>query len=228
MVYRQNSHTPLVRARTVCSSAAGGRSRRTHTHTDDDGCVVVVVVVGDGGVDMCFQLLGFDILLDDEFRPYLLEINQSPSIAAETALDLNIKQRLLETVFTILGYLPATSQERAEWEQRASIKNGGKPRPPPADRKPNDPPHFDVKPGDCQFEYGVITVGTPPSPSPAAAASSGDDTKRSSKRVAKKQKSDEKSSSKSSSQQQQQQQQISDVWRSEYPVFYQAFERFRT
>jgi tubulin polyglutamylase TTLL6/13 len=28
---------------------------------------------------MCFEILGFDIIIDDEFKPYLLEVNHAPS-----------------------------------------------------------------------------------------------------------------------------------------------------
>lgn len=36
---------------------------------------------------MCFQLLGFDIIIDQDLRPYLLEVNQMPSFATDSPLD---------------------------------------------------------------------------------------------------------------------------------------------
>ncbi|KAI9188013.1 Tubulin polyglutamylase ttll6 [Blastocladiella emersonii ATCC 22665] len=50
-----------------------------------------------------FELLGFDILLDHKLRPYVLEINHSPSLSCETAVDHAIKQTMLENVFTMLN-----------------------------------------------------------------------------------------------------------------------------
>lgn len=50
----------------------------------------------------CFELYGFDILLDDNLKPWLIEINASPSMTANTPTDYETKLGLLEDVFTIL------------------------------------------------------------------------------------------------------------------------------
>lgn len=42
----------------------------------------------------CFELLGFDILLDSDMKPWLMEVNLSPSLATESPLDLKIKSNL--------------------------------------------------------------------------------------------------------------------------------------
>ena len=39
----------------------------------------------------CFELFGFDILIDQHLRPWLMEVNFSPSLACDTPLDLSIK-----------------------------------------------------------------------------------------------------------------------------------------
>lgn len=38
-----------------------------------------------------FQLLGFDILLNDKKEPLLLEVNQNPSLSTDTSLDRKLK-----------------------------------------------------------------------------------------------------------------------------------------
>jgi tubulin polyglutamylase TTLL5 len=44
--------------------------------------------------NICFELLGFDILLDSDMEPWLMEVNLSPSLATESPLDLKIMSNL--------------------------------------------------------------------------------------------------------------------------------------
>jgi len=39
----------------------------------------------------CFELFGFDILIDSDFKPWLVEINLSPSLMCDSKLDMQIK-----------------------------------------------------------------------------------------------------------------------------------------
>ena len=50
----------------------------------------------------CFQVLGYDVLIDSSFKPLLLEINQCPSFATDSPLDIKIKRGLLSDVLNTL------------------------------------------------------------------------------------------------------------------------------
>ena len=52
---------------------------------------------------MCFQVLGFDILIDHKCRPWLLEVNQSPSFATDSPLDYKTKKTVLGDAFNLLN-----------------------------------------------------------------------------------------------------------------------------
>jgi tubulin polyglutamylase TTLL5 len=54
----------------------------------------------------CFELLGFDVLIDNNLKPWLLEVNLSPSLNTESALDIKIKTSLLVDLFNMVGFHP--------------------------------------------------------------------------------------------------------------------------
>lgn len=45
---------------------------------------------------LSFQILGFDIFIDNKGKSWLLEVNQSPSFTTDTPLDFNIKKNLIQ------------------------------------------------------------------------------------------------------------------------------------
>ena len=51
----------------------------------------------------CFEIFGYDILLDSDLKPWLVEINLSPALATDSPLDLKIKGNLLTDVFNLAG-----------------------------------------------------------------------------------------------------------------------------
>ena len=50
----------------------------------------------------CFELYGFDILIDDNFKPWLLEVNASPSMVTTNDYDFRLKKNLVNDTLNIL------------------------------------------------------------------------------------------------------------------------------
>ncbi|XP_042329050.1 tubulin polyglutamylase TTLL5 isoform X7 [Sceloporus undulatus] len=54
---------------------------------------------------VCFELYGFDVLIDSTLKPWLLEVNLSPSLACDAPLDLKIKASMISDMFTLVGFV---------------------------------------------------------------------------------------------------------------------------
>ena len=60
----------------------------------------------------CFELLGFDILLDENLKPWLLEVNLSPSLSTDTQLDFKVKGSLISDLLTLIGIKNEEMQQK--------------------------------------------------------------------------------------------------------------------
>lgn len=49
-----------------------------------------------------FELLGFDILLREDLKPFLIEVNHSPSLNISTPLDIYVKSGVLREIFGLM------------------------------------------------------------------------------------------------------------------------------
>ena len=64
------------------------------------------IVTQMGGIkhkNSCFEVYGFDIIIDANFRPWLLEVNVSPSLSSSSPMDKYIKTLLLSDTFYLCG-----------------------------------------------------------------------------------------------------------------------------
>ncbi|XP_006786138.1 tubulin polyglutamylase TTLL5 isoform X4 [Neolamprologus brichardi] len=65
----------------------------------------------------CFELYGFDVLIDSNLKPWLLEVNLSPSLACDAPLDLKIKASMIADMFSLVGFVcqdPLSRQPRSD------------------------------------------------------------------------------------------------------------------
>jgi tubulin polyglutamylase TTLL6/13 len=61
---------------------------------------------------MCFQILGFDIILDENSTPRLLEVNHSPSFNCDSPLDETIKKNLLKESLLLMNINKKSKKEK--------------------------------------------------------------------------------------------------------------------
>jgi len=52
---------------------------------------------------MCFEILGFDIIIDKKLKPWLLEINHTPSFNTDSPFDLKIKYGVVKEAVEIMN-----------------------------------------------------------------------------------------------------------------------------
>ena len=60
---------------------------------------------------MCFEVLGFDVILDHKLRPYVLEVNALASFGTDSPLDKKIKLDLMRDTFTMLNLSPKRKKQ---------------------------------------------------------------------------------------------------------------------
>lgn len=53
-----------------------------------------------------FEVYGYDVLIDEDLRPWLIEVNASPSLAREAPLDARVKDMLIYDTIRLIDPLP--------------------------------------------------------------------------------------------------------------------------
>ncbi|CAH2302324.1 tubulin polyglutamylase TTLL5 isoform X2 [Pelobates cultripes] len=62
----------------------------------------------------CFELYGFDVLIDENQSPWLLEVNTSPSVTCDDFLNLKIKSNLTADMLSLVGVKCKNPVEKKE------------------------------------------------------------------------------------------------------------------
>jgi len=73
--------------------------------------------------NICFELYGFDILIDENLRPWLLEVNVLPSLSSSSPLDKKIKTSLMSDIFNIIGIVPYDRKKYIKEEEDKKSKH---------------------------------------------------------------------------------------------------------
>ncbi|XP_055546246.1 tubulin polyglutamylase TTLL13-like isoform X2 [Wyeomyia smithii] len=73
-------------------------------------------------IQACFEILGFDILIDHKLKPSILEVNHSPSFHTDEAIDREIKEALIHDTFVMLN-LNGEVKKRVLEEDKRRIQN---------------------------------------------------------------------------------------------------------
>ena len=47
----------------------------------------------------CFEIYGYDVLIDDNLKPWLIEVNASPSLSTTTEMDRCLKMQVINDAF---------------------------------------------------------------------------------------------------------------------------------
>ena len=73
----------------------------------------------------CFEIYGFDVLIDSKLRPWLLEVNVEPSLSSSSPLDKRIKTALVADTLLCAGVRVAPSMNFRRAKNVLAIKGEG-------------------------------------------------------------------------------------------------------
>lgn len=73
----------------------------------------------------CFEIFGFDVLLDSDLKPWLIEVNLSPSLSPDSPLDFTIKQNLLINTWNLCGIKRFDRRKESLNKLKFRAKNAG-------------------------------------------------------------------------------------------------------
>eukprot|EP00063_Salmo_salar_P096282 XP_014071117.1 PREDICTED: tubulin polyglutamylase TTLL7 isoform X2 [Salmo salar] len=74
-----------------------------------------------GSDSVCFEVLGFDIILDRKLKPWLLEINRAPSFGTDQKIDYDVKKGVLLNALKLLN-IRASDKKRNLAQQKAEAQ----------------------------------------------------------------------------------------------------------
>ena len=76
--------------------------------------------------NLCYELYGFDIIIDADLKPWILEVNISPSFSSSSPFDKDLKTKLICDSLTIVGVRPANHSRYVEENKAKPVKTDDK------------------------------------------------------------------------------------------------------
>ncbi|KAJ3222469.1 putative tubulin polyglutamylase ttll2 [Clydaea vesicula] len=71
----------------------------------------------------CFELFGFDIIIDQNLKPCLLEVNLSPALSVDSSIDIEVKKPLLSDIISMMNYTESDGDLAFVAEENLHVKN---------------------------------------------------------------------------------------------------------
>lgn len=71
---------------------------------------------------MCFEILGLDVMLDTKLKPYIIEVNHSPSFTTDSPLDKEIKKRVIGDTLNLLNVQPSNRKAYFDRKQKDAVR----------------------------------------------------------------------------------------------------------
>nr|XP_023397202.1 tubulin polyglutamylase TTLL4 isoform X3 [Loxodonta africana] len=59
----------------------------------------------------CHELFGFDVMLDENLKPWVLEVNISPSLHSNSPLDISIKGQMIRDLLNLAGFVLPSAED---------------------------------------------------------------------------------------------------------------------
>ncbi|XP_032840777.2 tubulin polyglutamylase TTLL4 isoform X2 [Tyto alba] len=119
----------------------------------------------------CHELFGFDIMLDENLKPWILEVNISPSLHSNSPLDVSIKGQMIRDLLNLAGFvLPNTDSVASGAQTRSgstcSLGSALKEKPKPASEhfiaeKMKKAYYLTQKVPDQDFYSSILDILTP-------------------------------------------------------------------
>uniref|UniRef100_A0A8C6RNU1 Tubulin tyrosine ligase-like family, member 4 n=1 Tax=Nannospalax galili TaxID=1026970 RepID=A0A8C6RNU1_NANGA len=92
----------------------------------------------------CHELFGFDIMLDENLKPWVLEVNISPSLHSNSPLDISIKGQMIRDLLNLAGFVLPNTEDFISSSSSPSSSSGSSTSLPssPRDKCQMTPEHF--------------------------------------------------------------------------------------